>query len=415
MSKRLYRSALAIAACAVLVAGCDRGDTRADPQTPLTTGEARTDEQLATYIQARYQTDPSIASSDIDVRARDGVVTLEGTVANESAREHAAFLAQQMEGVRSVDNQLRVQAPGQTADAGAPMRTPEAPAAAAPASQQGDERAPGWITTKIQAQYFVDTEVKPWNIDVTTRRDGTVTLQGDVDDTASRDAAERIARATEGVTNVENHLRVRGEREQTGDTAARTGSRMPRADDDAAEADSDGIDHPDGWLTAKVQAKYFMDSEVKGRRINVDTNDGVVTLSGQVETAAERRQAVALAHNTEGVREVIDQLEVRPADAQRTSDDRDARDARGRDADDRRTTGRAIEDGWITTIVQSKFFLDRDIKGRDINVDTRAGVVTLSGEVDSQAEREAAQAIVEETEGVNRVVNRLVVTTARNQ
>lgn len=397
MSMRVYRAALAAAAFSVVAAGCDRGDTLADPATTTTaTTPAHSDDQLATYVEARYQTDPSIASSDIEVTARDGVVTLHGSVTSDAAREHAVTLARQMDGVRSVDDQLRVEPATNPAAIIAPARDVESGATAAAGDREdSQERSPAWITTKIQSQYFIDTEVKPWNVDVTTRRDGTVTLRGEVDNAAAREAAERIARQTDGVTRVVNQLRVEGEREEA--APARGGNE--EQPDRTAQAETD-LEHPDTWLTAKVQAKFFMDREVKGRNIDVDTQDGVVTLTGEVETPAQRRQAVALANNTEGVRSVNDQLRLEAAtDADQTA-------AAGTSG---RSNERVVEDAWITTIVQSKFFLDGDIKGRDINVDTRNGIVTLQGEVENETEKLAAQAIAEETDGVGRVVNQLAV------
>jgi osmotically-inducible protein OsmY len=127
----------------------------------------------------------------------------------------------------------------------------------------------GWITTKIQAQYFLDPEIKPWNIDVTTNSAGVVTLRGVVEEAADRDEAVRIARETEGVSRVDNQLRVKAEAPTAADTT--------RADDQAG----------DGWITAKVQAKFFVDPDVKGRNIDVETQNRVVTLRGDVETEAE--------------------------------------------------------------------------------------------------------------------------------
>jgi osmotically-inducible protein OsmY len=65
--------------------------------------------------------------------------------------------------------------------------------------------------------------------------------------------------------------------------------------------------------------------------------------------------------------------------------------------------------------VQSQFFLDSDIKGSDINVDTRDGVVTLKGSVETDAEKQMAETIARETEGVTRVVNDLSVTARDRQ
>jgi hyperosmotically inducible protein len=64
-------------------------------------------------------------------------------------------------------------------------------------------------------------------------------------------------------------------------------------------------------LTAKIKSKMALDDHVKSRSIDVDTSGSTVTLTGVVESAAEREQALRLARDTEGVTNVIDNLEVR--------------------------------------------------------------------------------------------------------
>ena len=391
-SRALHRVFLAVAAVAVMTASCNRGPAAPVDQNAMV---AVDDERLATYVQARYQTDSSIRANDIRVSATDGVVTLRGTVPDESAREHAVSLARQVDGVETVDNQLEVVAPRTGDVATATARPVEG--GSTPAQASADQASPTWITTKIQAQYFVNPEVKPWNIDVTTGSDGTVTLRGEVDEAADREEAARIARDTEGVTRVENQLRVRGDA-PAADTAnpegATAANRATRAEED-----------PDGWITAKVQAKYFMDGDVKGRNINVDTRDGIVTLSGEVESEGQRRQAVAIARNTDGVKSVTDQLQLQMAEAETADNDRGA----GRDA------ALGIDDVWITTKIQAKFFLDDDVKGHDINVDSRDGVVVLKGTVESDAQKRVAETIALETDGVSRVENLLAIDTAADR
>lgn len=66
-----------------------------------------------------------------------------------------------------------------------------------------------------------------------------------------------------------------------------------------------------GALTAKIKSKMALDDTVKALDIDVDTNDGVVTLSGTVHSAAERTRAVQLARETAGVKTVNDRLTVR--------------------------------------------------------------------------------------------------------
>jgi osmotically-inducible protein OsmY len=67
----------------------------------------------------------------------------------------------------------------------------------------------------------------------------------------------------------------------------------------------------EGALTAKITSKMALDDYVKARAINVDTSGTVVTLTGQVESTAERERAVRLAKETAGVTRVVDKLEVK--------------------------------------------------------------------------------------------------------
>lgn len=66
-----------------------------------------------------------------------------------------------------------------------------------------------------------------------------------------------------------------------------------------------------GALTAKIKAKMALDDSVKALGINVDTADGVVTLTGTVRSESERTRAVQLARETDGVKSVTDRLTVR--------------------------------------------------------------------------------------------------------
>ena len=64
----------------------------------------------------------------------------------------------------------------------------------------------------------------------------------------------------------------------------------------------------DGSITAKIKAKLALDDTVKARDIHVDYTNGVVTLTGTVATPLERKRAVDLARETNGVRSVTDKL-----------------------------------------------------------------------------------------------------------
>ena len=70
-------------------------------------------------------------------------------------------------------------------------------------------------------------------------------------------------------------------------------------------------DVTDATITSAVKTKFLADTRVKGLKIDVDTNDGIVTLTGPVDTKAEGDRAVALARETKGVKRVVDHLMVR--------------------------------------------------------------------------------------------------------
>lgn len=71
----------------------------------------------------------------------------------------------------------------------------------------------------------------------------------------------------------------------------------------------------DAGITTAVKSKFAADDTVKAYQIDVDTENKVVTLSGEVDTAAQREHAVMIARNTDGVADVIDQLRVDPTAA----------------------------------------------------------------------------------------------------
>lgn len=77
-------------------------------------------------------------------------------------------------------------------------------------------------------------------------------------------------------------------------------------------------------------------------------------------------------------------------------------------------TGELMTDGWITTRVNSRFVNEDLLKGSNINVDTNKHVVTLKGTVLSSAGRTHAGVVAKGTEGVDRVVNQLVIGPKRS-
>lgn len=73
------------------------------------------------------------------------------------------------------------------------------------------------------------------------------------------------------------------------------------------------------------------------------------------------------------------------------------------------TTGDQMDDAAITASVKSKFLADPDVAAINIDVDTNEGVVTLSGRVESQFQKDEAGRIARTTDGVRSVINNLSV------
>jgi osmotically-inducible protein OsmY len=67
----------------------------------------------------------------------------------------------------------------------------------------------------------------------------------------------------------------------------------------------------DGQITAKIKAKMALDDTVKALAIDVDTTGPIVTVSGTVDSEAQRQRVVQLARETDGVKQVVDHLRVR--------------------------------------------------------------------------------------------------------
>jgi hyperosmotically inducible protein len=186
----------------------------------------------------------------------------------------------------------------------------------------------------------------------------------------------------------------------------------------------------DPGITTAVKSRFAADDTVKAYQIDVDTNAKVVTLSGTVETSAQKEHAVMLARQTEGVRDVVDRISVNAAAVPTTGDLREdvdeaareareetreatesaketARDAQRRAGEAADRTGAAVTDAAVTSAVKTKFLADTTVSGLKIDVDTSNGVVTLNGTVASKTEADRAVTLARETDGVTRVVDNL--------
>jgi hyperosmotically inducible periplasmic protein len=156
-----------------------------------------------------------------------------------------------------------------------------------------------------------------------------------------------------------------------------------------------GCGQTDAGITTAVKAKLAADNEVKAHQINVDTNDKVVTLSGNMDTATAKMRAVEIARGTDGVTRVVDNVQVMGAMASEPNPSDAAR--------------AMYTDGSLTAAVKAKLMGEATFSALLFDVDTDDGVVTLSGTVRTQAEKDLALKLARETTGVKSVTDRLTV------
>lgn len=238
--------------------------------------------------------------------------------------------------------------------------------------QLNDARAEGSVSTAIAT----NRNLSPFSIDVDVKGD-TAILSGEVETEVEKDLAEQIAHDIDGIENVDNQLKVgtQGDYSKAGERSL--ADRMS-----------------DTTTTATIKSKLLWNNSTEGLNIHVDTESGVVTLTGETDSPASRELAQRLAEDTDGVREVRNELKVI---GENTSD---AGSAVGEAADD---AGNALSDAWITSKVKSSFLFSRSLSGLDISVDTNNGRVRLEGAVDTDAEKDLAEQTAKNIRGVREV------------
>jgi hyperosmotically inducible protein len=139
------------------------------------------------------------------------------------------------------------------------------------------------ISSKIKINLVSASDVKARRIDVDVLS-GVVTLTGLVESAAEIKRAEEIALAVTGVKSVTNYLTV--------------GSRT------MGQALEDNI------IVGKINKNLIVEPNMRSLNIDVDSNNGVVTLTGIVSNSGEKNRALEIAKNTAGVVKVIDNLKV---------------------------------------------------------------------------------------------------------
>ena len=157
-----------------------------------------------------------------------------------------------------------------------------------------------WLTGKIETAFVLNGHLNPFAISTNVDK-GAVHLTGVVKDGIDRDLAGEVARAVDGVVSVKNDLKVD---QKAADQAA------AKAKTQKGDRREFGSSVSDATMTARVKSRLIGNSNVHAAKIDVDTKDHVVTLSGRVTSSSEKSLAEQLARNTTEVKAVHNNLVV---------------------------------------------------------------------------------------------------------
>jgi hyperosmotically inducible periplasmic protein len=160
------------------------------------------------------------------------------------------------------------------------------PATAVDVSKEKGLVNDSWLTAKAKIALAADSRVKGRQIEVETT-EGQVVLRGKVDSDEARRAAEGITAGLDGVKTVKNELQV------------------------VAPSVRDAVEEKDEATTARVKDHFANDAHLKHANIDVRTNAGVVSLTGEVLNLMTSANASWTARQVPGVKSVKNDLTVK--------------------------------------------------------------------------------------------------------
>lgn len=228
------------------------------------------------------------------------------------------------------------------------------------ASEETDDR----IEASAKKSHVFKTYLKDDSIK-TDSKNGAVTLTGTVADASHISLAGNTVESLPGVKSVDNQLKVKGE---------------------------SPAEHSDGWIGTKVKTTLLFHRNVRATKTDVNVADGVVTLSGEASSLAQKELTTEYAKDVEGVKSVNNNMTIAKATTEPAE-----------------TIGEKIDDASITAQVKSSLLSHRSTSALKTKVSTSEGVVTVSGTAKNAAEKSLVTKLVTDINGVSSVVNNMTI------
>jgi hyperosmotically inducible protein len=192
--------------------------------------------------------------------------------------------------------------------------------------------------------------------------EGVVTLTGTVQDEDNKELAEDTVKNLPGVTAVKNEITIK----------------------------RDHPEYSDSWIAFKIRGRLLVKAHVSGAT-KVDVKDGAVTLSGTADNVAQKELTAVYAREITGVKSVKNDIVVKPAPAPGTS------------------MSDKIDDASITTQVTYALLRHKSTSALKTKVTTVNGIVAITGEASSEAEKALVTKLAGDVRGVMAVSNEMTV------
>ena len=227
-----------------------------------------TDGKIESAAKASYNF-RTVLENHVSVKSKDGVVTLTGNVQDKDERDLAADTVENLPGVLSVDNQVKV-------------------------DSKYAEHSDAWMAFKIRSRLLVKGNVSATSTKVAVN-EGNVVLSGTADNVAQKELTEVYAKDIDGVKSVKNDIAV---------------TDKPADRDDSARA-SAGERIDDASITSQVKFALLSHKSTSALKTKVTTTDGKVRVTGDAASDAEKSLVSKLAGDVRGVSSVTNDMKVR--------------------------------------------------------------------------------------------------------
>ena len=229
---------------------------------------AETDAQIEAAAKSTYVFKTFLIDDAIRTESKEGVVTLTGTVHEESHKQLAQETISGLAGVISVNNQIEVK-------------------------DSPPEHSDTWLYLKVKSTLAYHSSVSGYNTQVELKQ-GVVTLKGEATSEAQKELTTEYAKDVEGVKEVKNEMTVAAVADK------------PTVKPDLATL----ID--DASISAQVRMALMSHRSTSAFKTSVATLEGVVTVGGSAKNAAEKDLVTKLVTDINGVKSVVNNMVVEP-------------------------------------------------------------------------------------------------------